>query len=52
MRQVSRISKLYKDFEEIHGEGSWQKFLEELRGTVISSKDEVWVLIPELSGGE
>ncbi|MFK5855452.1 MAG: hypothetical protein QM503_04925 [Bacteroidota bacterium] len=41
-----------KDFEEIHGEGSWQKFLEELRGTVKSSKDEVWVLIPELSGGK
>ena len=39
-----------KDFEEIHGKGSWQKFLEELRGTIKGSKDEVWELIPELSG--
>ena len=39
-----------KDFEEIHGEGSWQKFLEELRGTIKGAKDEVWELIPELSG--
>lgn len=38
------------DFEEIHGEGSWQKFLEELRGTINGSKDEVWEIVPELSG--
>ena len=39
-----------KDFEKIHGEGSWFKFIEELRGTVESSKDEVWELVPEISG--
>ena len=43
--------KFKKDFEEVHGEGSWQKFLEELRGIVKGSKDEVWELVPELSGG-
>ena len=39
-----------KDFEEVHGEGAWQSFIDELRGTVDSSKDEVWELVPELSG--
>jgi len=39
-----------KDFEAIHGEGSWFKFMEELRGTVESSTDEVWEIIPSLSG--
>lgn len=42
--------KFKTDFEEIHGEGSWQKFLEELRGIVKGSKDEIWELVPELSG--
>jgi len=42
--------KFKNDFEEVHGEGSWQKFREELRGTVKGSKGEVWELIPELSG--
>jgi hypothetical protein len=44
--------KFKKDFEEINGEGSWQKFLEELRGTIKSARDEVWELIPELSGSQ
>jgi len=44
-------SNFKKDFEAVHGEGSWFKFIEELRGTVESSKDEVWEIIPELSGG-
>lgn len=38
------------DFEEIHGEGSWQAFREELRGTIKGVKDQVWEMIPELSG--
>jgi len=42
--------KFKKDFEEKHGEGSWYRFIEELKGTVESTKDEVWELIPELSG--
>lgn len=44
--------KFRKDYEEINGEGSWQKFLEELRGTINSARDEVWELIPELSGSQ
>lgn len=43
-------NKFKNDFEAIHGEGSWFKFIEEIRGTVESSKDEVWELIPALSG--
>lgn len=45
-------SKFMADFEEVHGKGSWFKFLEELRGTVKGAKDEVWEIVPELSGGE
>jgi len=44
-------SNFKKDFEEVHGAGSWYKFIEELKGTVNSTQDEVWVLVPELSGG-
>jgi len=44
--------KFKKDFEEINGEGSWQQFLEELRGTIKSARDEVWELVPELSGSQ
>ncbi|NOX86967.1 MAG: hypothetical protein GXO86_13575 [Chlorobi bacterium] len=39
-----------KDFEEVNGEGSWENFMEELRGTIRGTKDEVWELIPEMSG--
>lgn len=50
--QFDEDNEFMADFEEVHGEGSWFKFLEELRGTVKSKKDEVWELIPELSGDE
>ncbi len=43
-------SNFKNDFEEVHGEGSWFKFIEELKGTVESSRDEVWELVPEISG--
>lgn len=43
-------SNFKKDFEEVHGEGSWYKFIEELKGSVEDTTDEVWELIPELSG--
>jgi hypothetical protein len=39
-----------KDFIEVNGEGSWDNFLKDLRGTINGSKDEVWVLVKELSG--
>lgn len=44
--------KFKGDFEEIHGEGSWQSFRDELKGAIKGAKDEVWEIIPELSGSE
>jgi len=41
-----------KDYEEVHGEGSWWKLIEEFRDVVVSSEDEVSILIPELSGAQ
>lgn len=41
-----------KDFEEIHGEGSWIKFMEEYRDVVESSFDELAEYQKDLSGGE
>jgi len=40
---------LKNDFEEVHGEGSWWKLIEEYRDVVISADDELSVLIPEMS---
>jgi hypothetical protein len=40
----------WKDYEEIHGEGSKWKFTEEYRDIVESSFEELSSLIPELSG--
>jgi hypothetical protein len=42
----------WKDYEEIHGEGSKWKFTEEYREIVESSFEELSTLIPELSGPE
>lgn len=39
-----------KDFVEVHGEGSWVNFIKDLDSVINGSKDEVWVLIEELSG--
>jgi hypothetical protein len=41
-----------KDFEEIHGEGSWITFMEEWRDVVESAYDEIIIYVPELSGPE
>ena len=40
---------LKKDYEEVHGEGSWWKLIEEYRDVVVSSEDELSVLMPEMS---
>jgi hypothetical protein len=40
-----------KDFEEVHGEGSWANFMEEYKDIVISADDAIANYIPELSGG-
>lgn len=41
-----------KDFEEVHGEGSWTNFMEEFRDVVESAYDEIIIYVPELSGPE
>lgn len=41
--------KFWKDYEEVHGEGSKWKFFEEYRDVVVSTYDEVSELVPELS---
>jgi hypothetical protein len=43
--------KFWKDYEEIHGEGSRWKFFEEYREVVKSSYDELSEYIPEMSSG-
>lgn len=43
--------KFWKDYEEVHGEGSKWKFFEEYRDIVISSYEEISQYIPALSGG-
>jgi len=42
----------WKDYEEVHGEGSKWKFFEEYKDIVISSYDELSEFVPELSGGK
>jgi hypothetical protein len=44
--------RFVKDYEEIHGEGSWVKFMEEYRDVVESSFDELAEYMKDLSGGE
>ena len=41
---------LKKNYEEVHGQGSWWKAIEEYRDVVVSAEDEVSELIPEMSG--
>lgn len=43
--------KFKKDYEDVHGEGSWWKFMEEYQDIVISAEDHVAMYVPELSGG-
>ena len=38
------------DFEEMHGEGSWQKVMDEYKSIVIDAVDEIWEYAPDLSG--
>lgn len=43
--------KFWKDYEEVHGEGSRWKFFEEYRDVVEHSFDELSEYVPALSGG-
>ena len=43
--------KFKADFEDVHGEGSWTRLMEEYRDVVEFSYDEIIMYVPELSGG-
>ncbi len=43
--------KFARDYDEVHGEGSWRLLLEEYKDVVISSTDELAEFLPDLSGG-
>ena len=45
-------SNFKKDFEEVHGEGSWSTFIKEYQASFNSYEEELSVLAPHLSGGE
>ena len=51
-----KYADLDKDFEfkasleEIHGEGSWDKVMDEYKAIVVDSVDEIWELMPDLAG--
>jgi hypothetical protein len=45
-----RDENFKKDYEEIHGEGTFQQLLDEYRDVVVSVEDEVAEIIPEMSG--
>jgi hypothetical protein len=40
-----------KDFESVHGEGSWTYFMDEYKDIVLSADDAIAEYIPQLSGG-
>lgn len=46
---IDEDHSLKKDFEEVHGEGSWWKLMAEYEDIVVSSDDELSVLMPEMS---
>jgi len=47
-----RDQKFKEDYEEVHGEGSWWKFIEEWREVAEKSFDELAVYMEDLSGAE
>ena len=47
--EMDRDDTLAADYEEVHGEGSWRLFLEEIEEIVLHSEEEFHTLLPELS---
>ncbi|MFH0756657.1 MAG: hypothetical protein V2B15_05150 [Bacteroidota bacterium] len=45
-------STFMKDFEEVHGEGTWGNFLKEYRESYVSYEDELSIFLPGLSGSK
>ena len=46
---LDRENTFAADYEEVHGEGSWRLFLEEIEEIVLHAEEEFHQLIPELS---
>jgi hypothetical protein len=42
--------KFKEAFEQLHGEGSWQTVMDEYKSIVKKSVDEIWEVIPDMSG--
>ena len=42
--------KFKEDFETLHGEGSWTKVMDEYKDIVNEAVDEIWEIIPDMSG--
>lgn len=47
-----RDSKFWRDYEEVHGEGTWRLFMEEFRDVVKGQTDQLAEFQKELSGGQ
>lgn len=47
---LDRDDNFKKDYEEVHGEGSFQHLLDEYKDVVISANDELIEYMPEMSG--
>ncbi|TDQ29390.1 hypothetical protein [Zeaxanthinibacter enoshimensis] len=50
MNYMSRPDTFPQDFETVHGEGSFMKFLKEVEDSVEGTHEELWVYRPDLSG--
>lgn len=40
------------DYEAVHGEGSWDLFMEEIEDIIVSADDHLWEIQPDLSGDQ
>ena len=49
---LDREEKFMKDYEEVHGEGTWRYFMEEYKDVVEDSYDEVAIFRKDLGGAE
>lgn len=47
---LDRPGQMSRDYDEVHGDGSWRLFLEEVEEVIESAHEEYRELMPELSG--
>ncbi|WP_235003984.1 hypothetical protein [Aequorivita lipolytica] len=50
MGWISEDNGMDKKFDEVHGKGSWDKFLEDWYDVTDGGETELWIFRPELSG--